>query len=77
MSPPDVRAPRIAASVPDGQDLLPLICLHGIVDPLLNRACVETIVVVMAAAVPAAIADVCDELRGGAAGSPGQENAAA
>jgi hypothetical protein len=51
--------------------------LHGIVYPLLNRACVKAIVVVMAAAVPAAIAYVGDESLGCAAGAPRQENATA
>jgi hypothetical protein len=50
---------------------------YGVVDPLLNRACVEAIVVVMAAAVPAAIADVRNESDIGAARSRAQENATA
>ena len=51
--------------------------LYGIVNPRLNRACVKAIVVVMAAAVPAAIAHVGDESLGSVAGPPRQENATA
>ena len=56
--------------------LLPM-RFYGVVDPLLNRACVEAIVVVVAAAVLAAVADVGDESLGWAAGPPLQENATA
>src|SRR5262245_47530003 len=48
--------------------------LCGLVDPFLNRGCVKAIVVVMAAAVPAAVAHVGDESHIGAVGSLRQEN---
>ena len=51
--------------------------LYGIVDPPLNCACVEAIVVVVAAAVLAAVADVGDESLSCAAGPRIQENATA
>jgi hypothetical protein len=50
---------------------------YGIVDPHLNRACVKAIVVVVAAAVLAAVADVGYESLRRAAGLRIQENATA
>ena len=50
---------------------------YGLVDPQLDRACVKAIVVVVAAAVLAAVADVGYESLGCAAGPRIQENATA
>jgi hypothetical protein len=58
------------------ESLLP-IRLDRIVDPHLNRACVKAIVVVVAAAVLAAVADVGYESLGCAARPRIQENATA
>jgi hypothetical protein len=65
-----IRSSRSAAS------FLP-IRLYGTVDPHLNRACVKAIVVVVAAAVQAAVADVGNESARCAVGRRGKENATA
>ena len=59
-----------------GHSFLPIV-LDGLVDPSLNRACVKAIVVVVAAAVLTAIADVGDESPSGPAGPRVQEDATA
>jgi hypothetical protein len=51
--------------------------LHGLVNPHLNRAGIEAIVVVVAAAVLASIADVGDESLACVVGWLRQEDAAA
>jgi hypothetical protein len=55
--PPRLRRSAVALAKADHLSR----CALRLVDPLLNRACVVAIIVVMAAAVLSAIADVCNE----------------